>query len=271
MNCRFMIDLKKRLLDVRSRWNSFLAKLAVGWLITQLLTPAFAQENIRGQAGTATARDSSDFSELARQQTHAPVRVAKKPRPIRKPVKRVHRSPPTPIESKSLLLEAQNSPLAAASIATPSIPSPLLSASFAALGDDGTERTPDTEGAVGPNHLMVTLNSQVRIQDRSGAVLSTLTLDGWWASFGASNVFDPRVLYDPYGQRWIFSAVGDRQTLSGVLVAVSQTSDPGGNWNRYFVSTAPVDAGAPNVGFSTNWIVVQVNTYDNSSGFDGSS
>src|SRR6266581_811657 len=109
---------------------------------------------------------------------------------------------------------------------------------------------------------MVTLNSQVRIQTRAGAVLSTVTLQNWWASSGASNVVDPRVLYDPYGKRWIFVAAADRETPSGLLVAVSQTTDPTGGWNRYFVSADPVAAQTPNVGFNTNRIIVQVNTID---------
>jgi len=142
------------------------------------------------------------------------------------------------------------------------VASPPVSANFAALGDDGTERVPDTHGAVGPNHLMVTLNSQVRIQDRAGGTLATSTLDGWWASFGCSNVSGPRVLYDPYGARWISTATGDRDTPFGLLVAVSQTSDPTGDWNRYFVAADPIALDPPNVGFNTNRIVVQVNSSD---------
>src|SRR5882724_692498 len=106
------------------------------------------------------------------------------------------------------------------------VASPPVSASFAALGDNGTERVPDTQGAVGPNHLMVTLSSQVRIQDRAGGGIITNTLERWWNCFGASNVFGPRVLYDPYGGRWIATATGDRDAPLGLLLATSQTSDP---------------------------------------------
>ena len=36
------------------------------------------------------------------------------------------------------------------------------------MGDNNTSIPPDTMGVAGPNHLMVALNSQVLIQDRSG-------------------------------------------------------------------------------------------------------
>ena len=36
--------------------------------------------------------------------------------------------------------------------------------SFPGLGDNNTALPPDTSGAAGPNHLMITLNSQVQVQ-----------------------------------------------------------------------------------------------------------
>src|SRR5262245_8253486 len=49
--------------------------------------------------------------------------------------------------------------------------SPPLASSFQALGDDGHTSPPDTEGAVGPNHIFTTLNTQFRVQDRTGREL----------------------------------------------------------------------------------------------------
>src|SRR5205814_2359561 len=62
---------------------------------------------------------------------------------------------------------------------------PSLGASFLGLPDDTTSIPPDTMGAVGPNHVMTTLNSQVRIQTRAGANLSTVTLGLFWQTTGA--------------------------------------------------------------------------------------
>jgi hypothetical protein len=156
--------------------------------------------------------------------------------------------------------------------------SPTPAASFLALGDDNTRIPPDTMGAVGPNHLMVTLNSQVRIQDKTGGVLSTTSLQNFWASLGpfqtVIGVFDPRIHYDPFSGRWITVACADpRHANSSVVVAVSQTSDPTGLWNFYQVDVDLADllwADYPSVGFNKDWIVVQFNMYDMGNNFSRS-
>jgi uncharacterized repeat protein (TIGR01451 family) len=153
---------------------------------------------------------------------------------------------------------------------------PPPSASFQALSSDGTALNPDTHGAVGPNHLMVTLNSEVLIQDRSGGQISRVSLDAWWAvagpTAGAANVFDPRVVYDPYGGRFIFSANNDPEgSNSGLLIAVSATSDPTGAWYRRFIdinASRPVFADSPAVGFNRHWIVLAADTYTNTAPYE---
>jgi uncharacterized repeat protein (TIGR01451 family) len=148
---------------------------------------------------------------------------------------------------------------------------PPPSASFEALPGDGTALKADTHGAVGPNHLMVTLNTEVRIQNRSGGQISRISLDGWWRTAGqtasATNVTDPRVVYDPYGGRFIFSANNDDSGPNpGLLIAVSATSDPTGVWYKRFIdinATAPVFADSPTLGFSRDWIVLSTDTYSN--------
>jgi len=113
-------------------------------------------------------------------------------------------------------------------------PSPAPSSSFQALADNNNQVPPDTQGAVGRNQMMVTLNSQVSVQTRTGGTIGTTSLTGFWSSLGYSNVFDPRVLYDRYSDRWIFVALADYRTASSaVLVSVSQTSDPSGSWRLY--------------------------------------
>ena len=145
-------------------------------------------------------------------------------------------------------------------------PSPPVSASFVALLDNAVAFNPDTQGAVGPNHLMVTLGSEVRIQNRSGGVISTVSLDGFWGSLGSSNVFDPRVIYDRANGRWIAAAVSNPATSNSlVLLAISQSNDPTGNWHRQGVRVDDVDgvyASSPSIGLSRDWITIQANMLD---------
>jgi hypothetical protein len=156
---------------------------------------------------------------------------------------------------------------------------PLLASSFAGLEDNNTTIPPDTHGAVGPNHLMVTLKTGVRIQSRTGEVLSTVSLSNFWTAVGpfttyygcsasycrTQTVFDPKVLYDPYASRWIFTASADsHQASSSILLGVSQSSDPTGNWNLYRADADPNDltwADYPALGFNKDWSVVQANMF----------
>ncbi|MCI0331138.1 MAG: HYR domain-containing protein [candidate division Zixibacteria bacterium] len=142
---------------------------------------------------------------------------------------------------------------------------PAPSASFFGLGDNNAAIPPDVHGAAGPNHLMITLNTQVRIQNRNGSNVSTVSLDFFWSGTGAAIVFDPKVLYDPYANRWMFTAVSNPQSsTSSVLMGVSQSSDPSGLWNLYRIDTDPTDrvwADYPSMGFNKNWIVVNVNMF----------
>lgn len=149
--------------------------------------------------------------------------------------------------------------------------SPPLTASFPALDGRFVDVIPpDTNGAVGMNHLMVALNSEVAVQSRDGAIILSVPLEEFWEELGVSITFDPRVLYDKFNDRWILtSAANSRAADSAILLAVSATGDPTGIW---YLSKVDADAGDtlwadyPSVGFNKDWIVVQANMFPISSG-----
>ena len=156
----------------------------------------------------------------------------------------------------------------------PSIPSsPSPAVGFQGLGDNNTLTPPDTDGAVGPNHIMTMLNTQVRIQNRTGTTnYSTVTLSNWWATkvSGITFPFDPRILYDPYSSRWIATAAAQPATTnSAILIAVSQTSDPTGAWYAFgFLadSSRITWADFPTTGFNKSRVVISWNYYNLSGG-----
>jgi len=136
--------------------------------------------------------------------------------------------------------------------------------SFLALDDANTSIPPDTHGAVGPGHLMVTLNTQVRVQSRTGVNLLTQGLDNFWLGVnGGGGTFDPRVVYDHIANRWVTVACDD-QTDGAVLVGVSRSADPLGTWDKFRI---PAGAGNwadyPTLGYNGKWVVVQVNIFTN--------
>ena len=162
----------------------------------------------------------------------------------------------------------------------PLVPSPSPSQNFLAQEDGAKVGTgtftipPDTMGAVGIDKVFTNVNNNYRVHDKAtGAPLSTVSIDTFWASTGATGVFDPRIQYDPYQGRWLLSAVANAGTAnSSVLVGISDTSNPQGTYTLYRVvvgcaaGAAGCNAGGewadfPMLGFNKNWIAIGWNQF----------
>jgi PKD repeat protein len=144
--------------------------------------------------------------------------------------------------------------------------SPAPDTSFHALEDNGSSIPPDVNGTVGPNHLMVTLNTGVRIQDREGRNLFSTGLGTFWSVLpGNGGTFDPKVIYDPYYNRWIMvTPSGSNSNDSKLYLGVSLTSDPLGEWNMYWID--PDESNNtwfdyPSIGFNKKWITISGNMF----------
>ena len=163
------------------------------------------------------------------------------------------------------------SPLAVHTNFNSFVASPSPTVTFRGLQDTvqvGTSTSyipPDTHGAVGLDKVMVTLNNNIRILDKAtGAVISTASLNTFWLSTGATGLFDPRVLYDPYNDRWIVVATSNASSSSSsICVGVSTSSDPTGSYYLFKVTvgTSTLWADFPIVGFNKKWVVVSVNMF----------
>ena len=226
-----------------------------GWATVGRAEPA----SIQGVPTVGGRRAVVNFSELAN-------REQLKPRPLPAPKSAPSPTPWIPKPTGAASPPPPPSSLLSLDWLVPPPPdSPSPQTGFLALPDNGTSIPPDTHGAVGPNHVMTTLNTQVRIQDRSGAVLRTVPLDTFWALVGSPSVFDPKVLYDPSQNRFVFTACANGQeTNSAVLIGVSQTSDPTGNWYLFSIDADPTDtfwADYPSLGFNKDWVVVSLNMF----------
>jgi uncharacterized protein (TIGR03437 family) len=157
-------------------------------------------------------------------------------------------------------------PEAAAGVPAAAVPAPVTMNGFPAVLDDLTAVPPDTAGAVGPQHVVTTLNSQVQFQTRAGEVKGTMTLEKFWSALPSTDVVtDPRILYDPFGKRWIASAVSitDKPT-SALLIGVSQGADPTANWNLFRI---PIDSNHVKfgdydvLGFNSTWVTASVDVW----------
>jgi PKD repeat protein len=147
------------------------------------------------------------------------------------------------------------------------IVSPAPDTTFMGLYDSGNSIPPDVNGAPGPDHLMVTLNTEVRIQDRNGVNLYTVSLGLFWSDLPGGGTFDPKILYDFEADRWIFTTCSESTPgQSRLYLGVSATSDPTGEWNLYSFLTDTQGItwfDYPSIGFNSKWIVVSGNMFGN--------
>ena len=122
------------------------------------------------------------------------------------------------------------------------IPAPELTFAGLSNADNlatvGSQPTPpDTNGDIGPNHYIQTLNLIFAIYNRAGArVLGPLPNRALWAGFGGDcenrNDGDPIALYDHLADRWLMSQFTTAAPFQQ-CIAISQTPDPTGAWFRY--------------------------------------
>ena len=267
-NGNFRVTLKSSFRIHRAGWLA--APCRVAWLLLAMTLAWFAatvvadaQQVINGQPGVATRRATMRFTglaELGNQVGWTNMLAGAQ--------KRQHRPMPLGTNDSGDGFHGASAggagPFTAAAAGGGNT-SPPPAISFQALLDNNTVIPPDTHGAVGPDHVMTVLNSQVRIQDRAGIILSTVALDLFWLPVGFVSAFDPKVLYDAAENRWIFVSMADGFTArSAIMLAVSQTSDPTGNWNFYSVDADSTDnnwADYPSLGFNKDWIVVTANIF----------
>ena len=211
----------------------------------------------RGFASHVKRARLSDIAKLAevRRDLFAPEPVALQAGPVELEPEPATLADP---QSQALPLEAPPPPPPLG------IPSPPPETTFLATGTSGTP--PDTMGAVGPNHVVTIINFRVVIQTRTGATLSSVDLDSFFASVipEGNDAFDPRAAYDHFANRWVLtcpSGVGFRANSTNLL-AVSQTSDPTGGWDFYAFPADPEGlrwADHNGLGFNSKWIVIHAN------------
>ena len=112
---------------------------------------------------------------------------------------------------------------------------PVGSTNFAGISATGW-LPPDCTMAVGPSHVLASVNSSMAIYTKAGAPLLQRTLTQWFANVVSGlTIFDPKALFDQHAGRWVLLAVAvsNSPKASLHLLSVSTTSDPMGPWRNY--------------------------------------
>jgi hypothetical protein len=138
---------------------------------------------------------------------------------------------------------------------------------------------PDTDGAVGPNHIVELINDHYSIFRKSDGVRLNPVTDRdveFWNQAGIPIVdppglTDPRIVFDKSSQRWFAAEItypflGPAIIPNDVLIAVSKTSDPTQGWRGYRIAgtdpgTNPDPSAGPAgpTGFIVDYPVLGVN------------
>ncbi|HGY55775.1 MAG TPA: T9SS type A sorting domain-containing protein, partial [Caldithrix abyssi] len=139
-------------------------------------------------------------------------------------------------------------------------------------GLNGAMIPPDNAGAVGPDHFVIAVNSAIEWYDKNTRTrLNQQSLGSFFSSNSPQfTVFDPRVLWDAYNQRFVVMAIeqDDNSETSMIHVAVSQTTNPQDGWYFQKVNSATDINGNnswadyPALGVSSEAFYVTANMFD---------
>jgi hypothetical protein len=172
---------------------------------------------------------------------------------------------------------------------TPMMPGPILTFDGMNSAQSGCLcLPPDTDGDVGPNHYVQSVNSSIKIFDKSGNPLNGpngttynsffLTLAGTPCS--GFNNGDGFVFYDHVANRWVVSDFAFPGSLPGAgpfyqCIGVSKTGDPvSGGWFLYAIQHDPANptwiGDYPKFALWSNAYYLTVNLFDGVTlGFQG--
>jgi type IX secretion system substrate protein/HYDIN/CFA65/VesB family protein len=142
----------------------------------------------------------------------------------------------------------------------------------------GNSIPPDPYIAVGPNHVIQTVNSTFRITDKEGNTLKTISADQWFSNTVpgsyTENTFDPKVTYDHFSNRWVMVWLDSQTSTSYFLISVSDDENPLGTWFNWALpsnvnGTTPIGSWGDyqGVGYDDQAIYITSNQFFFSGGY----
>ena len=154
---------------------------------------------------------------------------------------------------------------------------PIVGNEWENLGAGGWS-PPDNAGAISGNGYIVSAkNSQIGYYDIDGNASAEWSLADFFSPvYGTDNfVYDPRVEYSNYHNKWIVVALGGAsESNTNVLVAFSQTSNPNDGFWMYSFTGAYCNSGNvwfdyPKIAVSTDELFITGNLFNDAGQFQG--
>ncbi len=132
---------------------------------------------------------------------------------------------------------------------------------------------PDPWVAVSATHVVQMVNQSTRITNRTGGAawqVSNRALFGVSAWSSTAFAADPRILYDPGHDRWVATLFAGTCSGGALFVAVSDSGDPTGSWQKHYLAFPGRWPDFPTLGTSSSLVAVGVNQFGISCGSGGS-
>lgn len=136
------------------------------------------------------------------------------------------------------------------------------------FGVDSGFRPPDTMGGVGSDHIVELINGRYSVYEKAtGTRVQTSSLNQFWRDAGvnfSSFTFDPRLLYDPFSERWFAASVDNARRDNNFLLAVSNSSDPTAGWTGVAIDSDSRNqrwADYPTLGFDRDGVYLAANMF----------
>ncbi len=131
---------------------------------------------------------------------------------------------------------------------------------------------PDPWVAVGPDHVIQTVNKAVQILDRNGTLMLSASLEDFFDVAGRDGSGNARVIFDALHQRWVMTqASWDCTAADGIGYIdylVSSTADPTDPWrldslqiNHFLPDSPAMGTSTVNLAFAANYYMMGPNCF----------
>ena len=149
---------------------------------------------------------------------------------------------------------------------------PLLGQNFKGNSYNGNVPNDNHVSISNEGKLISLINSTIWIYDTEADSLLQVSSFSAFADtlHLAGAKYDPRTIYDPQADRFIVVFLnGFLDSTSRIVLAFSQSNNPAGLWNLYYLSGNPLNNGTwsdyPSIGISGSDLFIGVNTFTNGS------
>jgi hypothetical protein len=122
----------------------------------------------------------------------------------------------------------------------------------------------DSTGAIGTTRYIETVNAKVGIYDRTGALISSASLDTFWQE-GSNENFDPQVMWDARTNRFYYTGDSVASSVDNRLAfGFSKSASPDNastDWCHYQVGYGASFPDYPKLGDSRDFALIGVNVF----------